>query len=141
MAEENGNDVRRRPELDAIHAAPVGVRVAGLAALAFLLACAHGTLEEPPKDARERRQAEMDACYRRALPAWLDDGALASAARLDQLEGDASRANDSFRGGAFTSQPPASRRGPRVGAILEERRLFLERCAMLRASGKGPIHL
>lgn len=112
-----------------------------MVAIALLAACAHERSEEPPKDPRKRWEAEVDACYRRALPAWLDDGALASAARLDQLEGEASRANDSFRGGAFTSQPPAARSGPRVAALLAERRVFLERCALLRASGKGPIKL
>jgi hypothetical protein len=84
-----------------------------------------------------RWEAEVDACFRQTMPAWLDDGALAAAARRDQLEAQASRANDSFRGPVFTSQPPPPAGGPRVAALLEERRLFQEWCTLLRSSGKG----
>jgi hypothetical protein len=79
----------------------------------------------------------MDACFRRALPAWLDDASLAEAARLDRLEAQASRANDSFHGGVYRSQPPPSAGGARVPALLEERRAFGERCALLRSEKGG----
>jgi len=110
-----------------------------LAAICLLAGCVHErTSEQPPRDPHKRWEAEVDACFRRTMPAWLDDNALGSAARLDQLESQASRANDAFRGGVFTSQPPASVGGPRAAALLEARRVFQERCTLLRASGKGP---
>lgn len=112
-----------------------------LTAVGLLAACAHEPRPEPPRDPRKRWEAEVDACFRRAMPAWLDDGALSSAARQDRMEGEASRANDSFRGGAFVSQPPTPAGGPRVAALLEERRVFQERCRALRASGKPPTTL
>jgi hypothetical protein len=114
--------------------------VTSFAVLSCLLAgCAHQTRPiQAPRDPRERWEAESDACWRRTMPAWLDDAALAGAARLDQLEGQASRANDSFRGGAFVAQPPPPAGGPRVAALLEERRVFQEHCAILLSSGKGP---
>jgi hypothetical protein len=92
---------------------------------------------EPPLDAQERRRLEVGACWRGVFPAWLDDSALEGAARLDRFEGDASRANDSFRGAQFSTQPPSMGTGPRVAALLDERRAFLERCALLRSSVKG----
>jgi hypothetical protein len=119
--------------------APCARIVKQLAALGCLLAaCVHGLRpEEPPRDARKRWEAEMDACFRRALPAWLGDPALAEAARLDRLEAQASRSSDSFKGGVYTSQPPPSIGGGRVPALLEERVVFEERCRVLRSSGKG----
>ncbi len=107
--------------------------------LATCVACAHDLRpREPPRDARKRWEAEMDACYRRTLPAWLDDASLAEAARRDRIEAQASRANDGFRGATYTPQPPPSAGGARVPALLEERTAFQEKCALLRASGKGP---
>jgi hypothetical protein len=118
-----------------------GRKAALLAAVCLLAACAHDARREPPSDPRKRREAETAACFRREVPAWLDDGALASAVRQDRLEGEASRANDSFRGGAFVAQPPLPAGGPRVSALLEERRRFEDRCRLLRASGKPATKL
>ncbi len=95
----------------------------------------------PPADPGERRQAEADACWRGELPAWLDDAALTGAARIDDDEAQAGRANDSFRGATYAPQPPSARPGPHVAALLDERRLFQQRCALLRSGGKslGPL--
>ncbi|HTP26028.1 MAG TPA: hypothetical protein VMK12_10265 [Anaeromyxobacteraceae bacterium] len=89
-------------------------------------------LPHPPPEPRERARAEIDACWRGVLPAWIDESALVGAARLDRREAQASTANESFHGATFTAQPPASPSGPHVTAILGERRAFEEQCALMR---------
>jgi len=107
-----------------------------------LLACAYPVRPpEAPRDPRERRAAEADACRRRALPPWLDDAALSAASRLDAQEGQAGAMNDAFLGdsaAASARTPPsrASAAGSRVATILEERRFFETDCALLRSAGK-----
>ena len=116
---------------------PMGLKPA--VALACLLAgCAYEVRpEQPPLDVGERQRLEARTCWNGALPGWLDDSALAGAARLDRREAQASGANDSFRGATFSPQPPTTPQpGSRVAAILDERRAFQQRCALLRSGGK-----
>jgi len=118
-------------------------RQALIAALSVIAtACVHEVLQlSPPIDARERQRAEAAACWRGSLPYWLDDAALGEAARRDRREGDASRANESFQAGTAMKarQPPPSARpgdaGPHASALVEERRDFEQRCALLRSGG------
>ncbi len=108
-------------------------------ALACLLAgCAYEVRpEQPPLDVKERRQAEVRACWNGVLPPWLDEAALSGAARLDRREAQASGVNDSFRGATFSTQPPPMPpTGSRAAALLDERRAFQQRCALLRSGGK-----
>jgi hypothetical protein len=103
----------------------------------LLAACTYEVRpQQAPADVHERHEAEADACWRGDLPPWLDDAALSGAARLDAREAQAARANDSYRGATYTSLPQASGRGPRVAALLDERRLFQQQCALLRSGGK-----
>lgn len=117
-------------------------RFALLTALALSTGCVHDVLQVgPPLEARERHRAEADACWRGAYPYWMDDAALSDAARRDRLEGDASRANESFQAGtamAAAQPPPAPRAsdgGMHTRAILQERSEFDGRCALLRSGG------
>lgn len=110
----------------------------GIAFAVLLSACiAEVRPQQPPLDANERRIAEFDACWQGKLPPWLDDAALAAAARLDHREAQASSANDTFQGVRFSPQPPAPASGSRVAALAEERRAFQQWCALLRSGGKA----
>ncbi|OFX20848.1 MAG: hypothetical protein A2V77_04540 [Anaeromyxobacter sp. RBG_16_69_14] len=111
---------------------------AALALACLLAGCVYEVRpEQPPHDVGKRRQAEVRACWNGVLPAWLDDSALAGAARLDRREAQASRVNDSFRGATFSSQPPTMPQpGSRVASLLDERRAFQQWCALLRSGGK-----
>lgn len=98
-------------------------------------------LPSPPSDAGERRRAELDACRRGALPAWLGDAALSTAAQLDRGEAQAGALNESFladSASAMARPPPAtaSAAGSRIAAILTERRGFEEECQALRTAGR-----
>jgi hypothetical protein len=98
----------------------------------------------PPSDPGERRRAEGEACRHGALPAWLDDAALSTAAQLDRGEAQASSLNDSFlsdSAGAMARPPPTSPTsgaagGSHVAAMLAERRNFEDRCQVLRSAGR-----
>lgn len=108
-----------------------------LAFSCLLAGCAAYDLRpaQPPRDLAERRRAEDAACWAGTLPAWLDEDALASAARLDRSEARAGRWNDSFRGPSYTDQPPptpAPTQGSRVDALWEQRRELQRRCSLLR---------
>ncbi len=82
---------------------------------------------------------EADACWRGALPAWLDDDALALTSRSERQ----GSPNDSFQPSTYAAQPArdaeraSSRPSSRVGALLDERRAFEQRCALLKSGGKG----
>jgi hypothetical protein len=114
-------------------------------ALVVLLAgCIHGSLARAPTDARERQRAEFVACQRGLLPAWLDDGALAEASRLDHWSTFGSDPLDSYRGGTLSAQPslPARPSGStssasQYEAVMDERRVFQVRCNLLRSTGRG----
>ena len=94
---------------------------------------------QPPRDADARRHAEVDACWRGILPAWLDDDALAAASALDGREAQASSANDSFHGATYATQPlGAITSGARVRALLEDRRRFEEACLTWRSAAGPP---
>jgi len=95
-------------------------------------------------DEKERRQAELAACWAGTLPPWLDDQALAEAQRLDRWSSRGINPNDSFRDSTVSAVPapplpdPASGSGAsRYAAIMDERRAFQERCQVVRSSGKG----
>ncbi|HVI74046.1 MAG TPA: hypothetical protein VM683_03580 [Anaeromyxobacteraceae bacterium] len=98
----------------------------------------------PPSDRGERRRAEADACRHGALPAWLDDAALSTAAQVDRGEAQASSLNDSFMtdtAGAMARPPPAlptssASAGSRAAAMLADRREFEERCQAMRSAGR-----
>lgn len=109
-----------------------------------LAACVHDP-GRGPDSARERQRAEAAACFGGTWPAWLDDGALAESSRLDRWGATALNPDDSFRDSTVAAAtPPPARRAPdasatsRYAGILEERREFQQRCALLRASGPGP---
>ena len=109
-----------------------------------LVACVHAA-PRPPADPHERQRAESAACFAGGWPAWLDDGALADSARADQWGANAINPNDSFRDSTLAAAPPPPRPraadasgNSRYAAVLEERREFQQRCALLRASGPGP---
>ncbi len=91
--------------------------------------------EQPPAEPLERRRAEVAACSSGTLPRWLDDSALSAAVRTDRREAQASTANESFHGAAYSSQPPASNAlaTSRAAALLDERRAFEQWCAGTRA--------
>jgi hypothetical protein len=117
----------------------VSVRPGSSAALLLscsLAACAGPSRRpaEPPADPQRRRQLEVEACWARTLPAWLDDTALSRAATLDRQEAEASRANEAFHGATYSSQPLPAVSGRRVAALMDERRAFQQRCAALTGS-------
>jgi hypothetical protein len=119
-------------------------RCAALASLTLLAGCAHASPARPPADPAERQRVEFVACQGNALPAWLDDAALAEASRLDRWSAFGSDPNDSYRGATLSAQPalpprPAasSAGGSRAEAILAERREFQKRCDLLRSAGRG----
>lgn len=111
------------------------------AVLAVLAGYAHETSSRAPVDPGERQRAEFAACRSGTLPPWLDDAALAEAARLDRRAGGAMDPNDSYRPGTVAAQPALpptspSGAGSRHEAVLSERREFEARCSLLRSAGE-----
>jgi hypothetical protein len=78
------------------------------------------------------------------MPAWLDDGAVEEAKRLDRWGAMGRNPDDSFRDSTVAAAtPPAARAadtggGSRYAAILAERREFSQRCKLLRSVEPGP---
>jgi hypothetical protein len=115
----------------------------GLVCAALAACVAPLRVPTPPSNQGERRRAEVDACHHGALPAWLDDAALSTAAQVDRGEAQASSLNDSFMtdtAGAMARPPPAlptssAGAGSRVAAMLGDRREFEERCRAMRSAG------
>lgn len=114
-----------------------------LAAAALCAGClAPVRVPSPPGDPAERRRAELGACQQGALPQWLDDAALSTAAQVDRGEAQAGALNDSFltdSAAAMARPPPGGVGGSRVAAILAERRAFEEQCLALRSAGRDLV--
>jgi hypothetical protein len=143
---------RRRGERSASHRSvappsqPLKRPAIGLACAALALAACLAPLRvpTPPSDLSERRRAEADACRRGALPAWLDDAALSTAAQIDRGEAQAGSLNESFMtdtAGVMARPPPTmptggATAGSRVAVMLGDRREFEERCQAMRSAGR-----